>query len=109
VQHERRHVRAKLGDDEIDPVRHQPGDEMHVAAQAIQLGHRDRAAEPLGLCERGAKLRALGERVRALARLDLDMLFMALLAVAIVALAGCAASGPLAEPCGGFYMCTNWH
>jgi hypothetical protein len=35
--------------------------------------------------------------------------FMALLAVAIVALSGCAASGPLAEPCGGFYMCANWH
>ena len=37
--------------------------------------------------------------------------FMALLAVAIVALAGCAASGPnmMAEPCGGFYMCTSWH
>jgi hypothetical protein len=36
---------------------------------------------------------------------------MALLAVAIVALAGCAASGPnmMAEPCGGFYMCTSWH
>jgi len=35
--------------------------------------------------------------------------FMALLAVAIVALAGCG-SGPLSEPCGGFYMCiTNFH
>ena len=30
---------------------------------------------------------------------------------AIVALAGCAASGPnmMAEPCGGFYMCQSWH
>jgi hypothetical protein len=35
-------------------------------------------------------------------------LFMALLAVAIGALAGCAA-GPYAEPCGGFYICTDWH
>jgi hypothetical protein len=35
-------------------------------------------------------------------------LFMALLAVAIVALAGCA-SGPFAEPCGGFFACTNFH
>lgn len=35
-------------------------------------------------------------------------LFMALLAVAIVALAGCAA-GPFAEPCGGFFVCTNLH
>jgi hypothetical protein len=43
--------------------------------------------------------------------LDGRWLFMALLAVAIVALAGCAANGPnlLAEPCGGFYMCAGWH
>jgi hypothetical protein len=42
---------------------------------------------------------------------DKRWLFMALLAVAIVALAGCAASGPnmWAEPCGGFYMCAGWH
>jgi hypothetical protein len=35
-------------------------------------------------------------------------LFMALPAVAIVALAGCA-TGPLSEPCGGFFLCTNLH
>jgi hypothetical protein len=35
-------------------------------------------------------------------------LFMALLAVAIVALAGCAGAA-LSEPCGGFYACTSWH
>jgi hypothetical protein len=34
--------------------------------------------------------------------------FMALHAVAIVALAGCA-TGPLSEPCGGFFLCTGWH
>ena len=37
-------------------------------------------------------------------------LFMALLAVAIVALAGCAATGPLSgDPCWGFFVCTGWH
>jgi hypothetical protein len=36
--------------------------------------------------------------------------FMALLAVAIVALAGCAATGPLSgDPCWGFFACTGWH
>jgi hypothetical protein len=35
-------------------------------------------------------------------------LFMAVLAVAIVALVGYAA-GPFAEPCGGFFVCTNFH
>jgi hypothetical protein len=33
-------------------------------------------------------------------------LFMALLGVAIVALAGCAT---LSEPCGGFFVCAGWH
>ncbi len=36
--------------------------------------------------------------------------FMAPLAVAIAALAGCAATGPLAgDPCWGFFACTGWH
>jgi hypothetical protein len=35
-------------------------------------------------------------------------LSMALLAVAVVALAGCAGAA-LSEPCGGFYMCMSWH
>jgi hypothetical protein len=37
-------------------------------------------------------------------------LFMALLAVAPGALAGCAATGPLSgDPCWGFFACTGWH
>ena len=36
--------------------------------------------------------------------------FMALLAAASVALAGCAATGPLSgDPCWGFFACTGWH
>ena len=34
---------------------------------------------------------------------------MALLAVAIVCLAGCAGSGPLSEPCGGLFVCAGLH
>ena len=34
---------------------------------------------------------------------------MALLAVAIVGLAGCAGGGSLSEPCGGFFACMGWH
>jgi hypothetical protein len=40
--------------------------------------------------------------------MGLKGLFMALLAVASFALAGCAGAA-LSEPCGGFYMCTSWH
>jgi hypothetical protein len=37
-------------------------------------------------------------------------LFTALLAAAIGALAGCAATGPLSgDPCWGFFACTGWH
>jgi hypothetical protein len=37
-------------------------------------------------------------------------LLMSLLGVAIGALAGCAATGPLSgDPCWGLYMCTGWH
>ena len=36
-------------------------------------------------------------------------LFIGLLALAIGALAGCAATGPLSEPCWGFFACTGWH
>jgi len=36
------------------------------------------------------------------------LFFMALLAVTIGALAGCA-SGQLSEPCGGFFVCTGLH
>ena len=99
VQHERIGVGAELGDDERRPVRHQPGDEMHVAGQPIELGDDDRRTLSLrayerprapcpapalviiplpafGLGERGADGEALGlgEGLAELPRTKLDRL-----------------------------------
>jgi hypothetical protein len=35
-------VRSKLGNDEWHTLRHQAGNEGHVAGKAIELGHQDR-------------------------------------------------------------------
>jgi hypothetical protein len=42
VQHERVGVGAEIGNDEGDLVLHQTRDEMHIAAQPIQLRYNDR-------------------------------------------------------------------
>ncbi len=57
-------------------MRHQAGNEMNVAAEPVELGDDDRARLPVaaGLGEGLGELRAALEGVRALARLDLDML-----------------------------------
>jgi hypothetical protein len=73
VQHERLDVRAELGDDERDVMRHQAGNEMDVSAEAIELGNRDGAfTVPAGRGERGGELRAALDRIRAFAGFDLD-------------------------------------
>ena len=76
MQQERRHVWPEFGDQERDALRHQPRDEVHVAAEPVELGDRDRRAPALaaGLGERVTEFRAPLERVSALARFDLDML-----------------------------------
>src|SRR5208282_6820944 len=43
VEHEGIGVSAQLGDDEGDALSHQSGNEMHVAAEAVELGHDNRA------------------------------------------------------------------
>ena len=63
---------------------------IRTAAEAVPLRQRDDFLYLIGCSETGLKGR---------------WFFMALLAVAIVALAGCA-TGPLSEPCGGFFLCT---
>jgi hypothetical protein len=66
-----------------------PGNERRVRPGAAGLGYL------IGCSEMGLKVR---------------WSFMALLAVAGVALAGCAATGPLSgDPCWGFFACTGWH
>lgn len=74
MQHEGISIRTKLGNNEWRPLRHQAGDEVNIAAQAIQLGHDDRA---FGLAGGGECRRELGasvEGIRTLAGLDLDEL-----------------------------------
>jgi hypothetical protein len=56
VQNERINIRAKLRNDELHAVGHQPGDEMNVARQAVQLGHCNGALSTARFCERSGKL-----------------------------------------------------
>jgi hypothetical protein len=73
VQHEWINVRPEFGHDKRNAMRHQTRDEVHVAAQTIELGHNDRR-RPLGAAvaelasplDRSRKLRPAVERVRAL-------------------------------------------
>jgi hypothetical protein len=63
----------EFGDNERGPVLHQAADEMHVAAEPVELGDDDRAGLvdlPGGL-ERGGELGPAVERVGTLAGLDL--------------------------------------
>ena len=53
VQQERLNVRAKLGGDERNALRHQAGDEMHVTRKPIEL--RDTRDTPLPLRRAAAK------------------------------------------------------
>ena len=74
VQDERIDVRPQFGDEEGHAMRHQAGNEMHVARETIELGDRDRAAQRPRLGERRRQLRPTIERVASLAGLDLDEL-----------------------------------
>ena len=67
VQHERVGVGAQLGDDERHALRHEAGDERHVARQPVELGHDDRALRLSGHGERGGQLGPAVEGVSALA------------------------------------------
>jgi len=53
-------------------MRHQAGDGMDIAREAIELCDRDRATQRSGLSERRRQLRPTVERVDSLAGLDLD-------------------------------------
>jgi hypothetical protein len=70
---ERVDIVAQLGHDERHAMRHQPGDEVHVAAQPVELGDQHRALAPLRPGERRGELRPPVERVSALAGLDLGV------------------------------------
>ena len=74
MQHERINVAAELRDDEGHALSHQARDEVHIAAQTIQLGHGDMSAKLLGLTKGSGELWALVKRAATLAGLDLDKL-----------------------------------
>jgi hypothetical protein len=89
VQDERVNVRAKLHDHERHAVRHQAANEMHIAAEAIQLSHGHRAPLTARLTQCGSKLWAPLDCVSALACLDFDEH-----AAQREALSGCEADKP---------------
>jgi hypothetical protein len=62
VQNEGIDVSAQFGDHEGHPMGHEPADEMHIAAEAVQLGDGYVALELLRSCESGLEL---GRRSRA--------------------------------------------
>jgi hypothetical protein len=64
----------QCGDDERHPLRHQPADEKHIARQPVELKAPIVVAKLLGKFQRRGELRALVERVGALASFDLDEL-----------------------------------
>ena len=72
AQHERLKRRLKLGNTERDAMRHEPGNEMNVAAEPIELRNGGEASLSVtaSLCKRGGELRTAVKRLRALARLD---------------------------------------
>jgi len=70
VQDEWVHVRPKLCYQERHAVRHEAGDEVNVAAQAVEFRHADSAAAAARFCERSSELGATVEGVSAFACLD---------------------------------------
>ena len=48
MQHEGVGIGAQLRHDERRPMRHQPTDEMNIAAQAVEFGNDNRSLVPLG-------------------------------------------------------------
>ena len=71
MQDEWVNVSAKLGDDELHALSHEPRDEMNVTAEAIELGHHDWAFATPRLREGCGELRPAIESISALAGLDL--------------------------------------
>jgi hypothetical protein len=58
VQNEGVNVWPKLGDNELHPLRHQAGNEVNIAAQAVELRYGDGTTATAGFGKCGGKLRA---------------------------------------------------
>jgi hypothetical protein len=74
MQNEGIDVRPEFRNEERDAMRHQAGNEMHVARETVELGDRDRATQRARLGERRRQLGPTIERVASLARLDFNKL-----------------------------------
>jgi len=74
VEHEGVGVGPELGDDEGDALRHEAGDEGHVAGEPIELGDQHRAIGAPCRGQGGGKLRSPVECIRSLAGFHLDEL-----------------------------------
>jgi hypothetical protein len=72
MEDERINVRTKFRHYERHAVRHKPANEMDVAAQPVQFRYSHRAALTARLVERGSKLGAPLNGVRAFARFHLN-------------------------------------
>jgi hypothetical protein len=70
VQNERISLTPEIRDDELDSLRHQPADEVHVAAQAVEFCHYHRCSVLAGRPECGGELRPAVDGVASLARLN---------------------------------------
>jgi hypothetical protein len=71
MQHERVRISAQLCDNERGSMGHEPGDEMNVATQAIQLGDDDWSPMLARGIEGGGELWPLIERIRPFTGLNL--------------------------------------
>jgi hypothetical protein len=72
VEHEGVGLPAQIAGDELDALHHEPGDEVYVAGQPVQLRDDDRAGESPGRGQRLAEFGPPGESIGyPLARLDL--------------------------------------
>jgi hypothetical protein len=74
MQNKRVDVRTKFRNEEGNPMSHEPGNEVDIARQAVELGDRDWAALRPRLCERRRQLRSTIERIAPFACFDLDEL-----------------------------------
>ena len=72
MQYKRINVGPELGDQERYPVNHQATDEVHVAAEAIQLGDPEVIPVLLRVHQGGSELRMAVQGIVSLARVDLD-------------------------------------
>jgi hypothetical protein len=71
VQDKRINVHPKLGNDELHALSHEAGDEVYVAAEAVELRHGNGTTAAAGLCEGSGKLWSAAKGVGTLAALDL--------------------------------------